>query len=92
MKFKTIKFTIGSKTYEIQKKHIIYAALATTSYLAIVYKNRCTELSTALLNAEQAKTSWKQYSQFVTDHSINSGVATMVETNGKQRIVFAYDK
>lgn len=88
---KKLKFTIGSRTYVVEKKHVAYAVIATTSYLAIMYKNRCSELSNALADAEAAKMSWKNYSQFVTDHSLGSGIATMVESNGKQRIVFAYD-
>lgn len=88
---KKLKFTIGSRTYVVQKKHVVYAVIATTSYLAIMYKNRCSDLTSALANAEAEKMRWKNYGQFVTDHSLNSGVATMVESNGRQRIVFAYD-
>ena len=91
MNSKKLKIIVGSRTYEVEKKHLAYAAIALTSYLAIMYKNRCSDLSSALAKAEAAKMNWKNYGEFVTDHSLASGIATMVESNGKQSISFAYD-
>lgn len=88
---KKLKITVGSRTYEVEKKHLVYAAIGVTAYIAVMYRNRCSDLSIALAKAEAAKMNWKNYGEFVTDHSLASGIATMVESNGKQSISFAYE-